>query len=130
MEDLFAEVTGRMDGTGLDREEMLKRFIAREESSSTALSPFFAIPHIVVDRKETFRLIVVRSPKGIPFNEMMGEVHSIYFLAGSQDQRHFHLVVLSALARIVQHPRYEKEWMEAETAEDLRDLVKGIASEL
>ncbi len=130
MEDLFRKAVEHLDGSGLDKDEMYDRFIKREESSSTALSPFFAIPHIVVDQKDTFKLLVVRSKKGINFCDMMNEVHSIYFLAGSQDQRHFHLVVLSALARIVQHPRYEKEWMEAKNPADLRRIVKDIMGEL
>ncbi|MBN2626161.1 MAG: F0F1 ATP synthase subunit alpha, partial [Spirochaetales bacterium] len=130
MEKLFKAQMGQFSETGLDEEELYKRFIAREESSSTALSPFFAIPHIVVDKSDVFEMFAVRSKKGIMFNDMMDEVHSIFFLAGSQDQRHFHIVVLSALAKIVQHPSFEKGWLEADGADGIRNLIKGIMGEV
>ncbi len=130
MEELFKAMVGKFSDTGLDEGELYKRFIAREESSSTALSPFFAIPHIVVDREGVFEMIAVRSKRGIMFNEMMDEVHSMFFLAGSQDQRHFHIVVLSALAKIVQHPRFEKGWLEAADGDGIRELIKGIMGEV
>ncbi len=126
MEALFEAASRHLETRAISREEIYKKLIAREESSSTALSPYFAIPHIVVDQPETFKLLIVRSKNGITFTDQMDSVHSMFFLVGSADQRHFHLVVLSSLAQIVQHPLFEEEWLMARGAKELRDLILQI----
>lgn len=109
--------------------EIYSKLIEREKSSSTALSPFFAIPHIVVEGKEKFQMMIVRSRKGVEFSPEAKKVHAMFFLLGSMDQRHFHLVVLSSLAQIVQHPAFEKGWLEGKETEALRTLILNIRKE-
>ncbi|NQT32778.1 MAG: PTS sugar transporter subunit IIA, partial [Candidatus Omnitrophica bacterium] len=41
----------------------------------------------------------------------------------TRDERNFHLRALSAIAQIVQDPRFEKKWMKARSKEALRDIV-------
>jgi len=106
--------------------QVFEKLVEREQSSSTALSSFFAIPHIVVEGEEKFQMLVVRSQRGIEFSSENDSIHSIFFLLGSMDQRHFHLVVLSSLAQIVQHPEFETEWLKAKNTEALRELVLKI----
>ncbi len=106
--------------------EIYSKLIEREKSSSTALSPFFAIPHIVVEGKEKFQMLIIRSKKGVNFSSSAENVHAMFFLLGSIDQRHFHLVVLSSLAQIVQHPSFEKEWLSSKNPEELRHLILKI----
>jgi len=130
LKSLFKLVSKKMEDSKLDRDTIYNKFIKREESSSTALSPFFAVPHILVDEKETFKLIIVRSKKGITFTDKMKAVHSIFFIAGSQDLRHFHLVTLSTLARIVQHSSFERKWLEKKNPEELKNLILKIKRSL
>ena len=128
MEAVFKFASKRMakDFHGLGAKDIYDKLLAREQSSSTALKPFFALPHIVTDGKNEFDMLIVRSRKGIAFSEKAPEVHSLFFLAGSMDQRHFHLVVLSTLALIVNHPSFEESWMEEKSPEDLRELLQRI----
>jgi mannitol/fructose-specific phosphotransferase system IIA component (Ntr-type) len=108
--------------------DIQQKLTNREKSSPTALSTFFALPHIVVDGKGKFEMFLLRSKEGIYFNEKSPAVHAIFFLAGSLDQRHLHLVIISALAQIVRDSEFESNWMSAEKSEDLRTLVKQIHS--
>ncbi len=117
----MAKVSGDISSS-----EIYAKLVEREKSSSTALSPFFAIPHIVVEGKETFQMLIVRSSKGVSFSSEKESIHAIFFLLGSMDQRHFHLVVLSSLAQIVQHPEFEEKWLAAEGTEELRSLILEI----
>ncbi len=126
LKKLFATASEHLQYEQMSKSDINKKLIAREESSSTALSPYFAIPHIVVEGENIFKMLIVRSKKGIKFNDQMSEVHSIFFLAGSQDQRHFHLVVISSLAQIVQNPAFEKNWLEVDGADDIRKLIIDI----
>ncbi len=126
LKKLFSTAAEHLQYDQMSKSDINKKLIAREESSSTALSPYFAIPHIVVEGENIFKMLIVRSKKGIKFNDQMSEVHSIFFLAGSQDQRHFHLVVISSLAQIVQNQAFEKNWLEVENADDIRKLIIDI----
>jgi len=128
METLFKAVAKKLAKKSVDMSssQIFEKLVERENSSSTALSPFFAIPHIVLEGKEKFQMLIVRSRKGIEFSPDKDSIHSIFFLLGSMDQRHFHLVVLSSLAQIVQHPEFETEWLKAKNSEALRDLILKI----
>lgn len=114
------------DSKGLSSAEIYSKLVEREKTSSTALSKFFAIPHIVVEGKGVFEILIVRSKRGVRFSEESPEVHAMFFLLGSMDQRHFHLVVLSSLAQIVQHESFEKGWLSADSVEELRSLILKI----
>lgn len=123
--DLFKFVSKLMENknSNLSKKEIYEKLLNREKSSSTALSPYFAIPHIVEDGKEKFQMVVVRSKKGIKFSDKAPSVNAIFFLSGSIDQRHFHLVVISTLAKIVQKPDFHKDWLNAEDVDKLRRVL-------
>ena len=61
--------------------------------------------------------------KGVIFPDSKEEVHAIFVLVGTRDERNFHLRALAAIAQIVQDPRFEKTWLSARTTENLRDVI-------
>ncbi len=123
-DELFVEVSEVMaPHLGLSPEEFLGCMRQREEESSTAIAPHLAIPHVIVDGVETFALLLVRSRDGIYFSDEAPNVHAVFVLAGSRDQRNFHLRSLSAIAQITQSPGFEKHWLQAKTIKGLRDVV-------
>ncbi|WP_083963847.1 F0F1 ATP synthase subunit alpha [Spirochaeta cellobiosiphila] len=129
MEALLKVAAKKLQTKSINKELIFDKLMEREKSSTTALTPFFAIPHIVVEEEDTFKMLIVRSKKGISFTNDRESVHSIFVLMGSMDQRHFHLVVLSTLARIVQDPTYQRSWMESKKLSDLKDLILQIKQE-
>ncbi|MBN2444103.1 MAG: F0F1 ATP synthase subunit alpha [Spirochaetales bacterium] len=126
MDTLFHKAAAIMakELTQLKSGEVFNRLKKREESSSTALSPFFAIPHFVVEGKDIYQLVIFRSLKGIYFTEKAPKVHALFFLSCSLDQRHFHLVVISSLAKIVQHPSFKEDWLKADSIMKLRGILR------
>ncbi len=109
--------------TGVESAVMLTLLLDREEQSSTVLSPGLAIPHIVVDGNNIFTILLARSKEGIIFPGKERKVHTVFVIAGTRDERNFHLRALSAIAQIVQDPLFEKRWMQAKDKEALRDIV-------
>ena len=126
MESVFRDVANIISEnyTHLDANTIYDKLIERENTSSTALSSFFAIPHLVIDGENMFDIILMRSRKGIHFSDTAPHVHAIFFLMGTIDQRHYHLVALSAIAQIVQNPTFEKEWMTANDVDTLRNILR------
>lgn len=103
-------------------EEIKARFIEREEQGSCVLTPFVAIPHIIVDGEGLFKIMLIRSREGISFEGDIS-VKAFFVIAGSKDMRNFHLKALAAIAHIVQHPEFETRWARAKNEDQLRDIL-------
>jgi mannitol/fructose-specific phosphotransferase system IIA component (Ntr-type) len=47
----------------------------------------------------------------------------VFALAGSRDERNFHLLALMAIAQIVQNTDFMNLWLKARNVEELRNLI-------
>ncbi|MBA7695076.1 hypothetical protein ES703_103697 [subsurface metagenome] len=65
----------------------------------------------------------VRSKKGITFGKDIPPVHIVFALAGTKDERNFHLQALMAIAQIVQNKDFINHWSRANKIEDLRNII-------
>jgi basic amino acid/polyamine antiporter, APA family len=108
---------------GMEKEHLARVLRAREEESSTLLTPSLAIPHVVVEGASRFDLLIVRAHKGIQFSEDAPEVKTVFVLVGSRDERNFHLRALAAIAQIVQDEGFEQRWLAAHNEQGLRDVI-------
>ncbi len=102
--------------------ELYQRLIEREKESSTALTPFLAIPHIIIKGKNIFKMFVIRVKKGVVFSDKFDSVKAVFVLIGSSDERQFHLQALSSIAQITHNEYFEKQWMEAKSIRNLKDV--------
>ena len=50
----------------------------RERETSTVIAPGIAIPHIIIEGKELFDVLLVRCKKGIKFSESAEKVHFLH----------------------------------------------------
>lgn len=123
--DEFFEKAAEKLGPDLEMsgETLAKVLKEREGQSSTVLSPFLAVPHVVVKGEHHFHLLIVRSTKGIHFADDAPEVHAVFLLVGTPDERNFHLRALSAIAQVAHRKRFEKRWLKAKNEEALRDII-------
>ena len=120
----FSLVAGKMGGRlKMHPDELLRLLKEREAESTTVLTPFLAIPHVVIESEGTFDILLARCKNGINFHESGSQVQAVFVLAGGRDERNFHLRALAAIAQIVQDPRFEKRWIAARGREGLRDIV-------
>jgi len=123
MEVLFrdvADILGR--DLNLDPQKLFKRFMEREMESSTVLRKGLSIPHIVIEGKDIFKILLVRARAGIIFP---GDklAHIIFVLVGSSDERNLHLKVLAAIAQVTQSPEFDKKWFEARNKDELKNII-------
>jgi len=81
------------------------------------------MPHVVIPGQKKFEILLARSRRGIRFSEAEAEIHTVFILLGTKDERHFHLRSLAAVAQIVQSPDFEQRWMSASNEQALRDVV-------
>ncbi|MDA3798677.1 MAG: amino acid permease [Kiritimatiellae bacterium] len=105
--------------------EYIKKLLwEREKDSSTVITDGLAIPHIILDGENIFDIIVVRVQNGVVFPDSSEvPVKAIFCLAGSKDQRNFHLKALSAIAQVVMNPDFPKKWKAAKNVQALKDII-------
>jgi len=107
----------------MSKNSLSKLFKKREAESSTAITPYLAIPHIIIKGKDKFHLAIVRVKHGIEFTSQFDKVKAVFILLGSKDNRNFHLQVLSAIAGIVQSSDFEEKWKKARSESNLKDIL-------
>ena len=110
------------DRLGFRQEALCKLLAAREEQSSTVLTPHLAVPHIIADNAKDFEILMARCRKGIRFSGENTLVHTVIVLAGPPHERNFHLRCLAAIAQVCQAKDFEKRWLAAPGEQALRDL--------
>ena len=124
VKDFFELVAEKMaDRVGVSAPVLLRLLLEREKEGSTVLSPGLAIPHVVVEGEGKFNILLARCRKGIVFSNEASNVHAVFVLTGTRDERNFHLCTLSAIAQIAVSAGFEKEWMGARGEQALRDIV-------
>jgi mannitol/fructose-specific phosphotransferase system IIA component (Ntr-type) len=102
---------------------LFEKFLHRETEGGTVIQPGFAIPHIVVEGENKFDILLVRAADGIDFPHAPDPVNTIFVLAGSQDQRNYHLRALMAIAQIAQEKDFEQRWLAARDTAAIRNLI-------
>ncbi len=124
MDQLFAIIAEQLEKSlTVSKEDILRKLHDREVQASTALTPFVAIPHLIVEKEDSFEIILIRAKDGIKFSEEQTEVKAIFVLAGSMSERNIHLKSLSAIAQIVQNKEFEKKWLNASRKKNLKDII-------
>ncbi len=124
LEDFFKLVADAMSPRlDVGSSELVKLLIEREKQSSTVLSPYLAIPHIILEGQHKFDILIARCRDGIFFSEKEPNVHAVFVIMGTKDERNFHLYSLAAIAQIVRDPQFERKWSGAKNKDILRDII-------
>jgi mannitol/fructose-specific phosphotransferase system IIA component (Ntr-type) len=124
LDEFFKIVAAKMENSlEMKAEVIYERLIEREKESTTVLTNNLAIPHIILDGEKEFDILLVRCKKGVYFSENATKIQMVFVIAGTRDERHYHLRSLAAIAQIVQDTTFEKKWMNAKSTNALRDVV-------
>jgi APA family basic amino acid/polyamine antiporter len=102
---------------------LFEKFLHREAEGGTVVQPGFAIPHIIVEGERKFDILLVRARHGIIFPHAPDPVRIMFILAGSKDERNYHLRALMAIAQIAQEKHFEQRWLDARDIQGLRNLI-------
>ncbi|MHC4906147.1 MAG: amino acid permease, partial [Planctomycetota bacterium] len=107
----------------IDKQVLMDKLTAREAEGSTVLEPGLAIPHVVIEGENKFAILPVRAADGIDFPHAKDPVKTVFFLAGTKDERNYHLRALMAIAQIVQEKDFYQRWFAARDTAALRNLL-------
>ncbi|MCD6308497.1 MAG: amino acid permease, partial [Candidatus Latescibacteria bacterium] len=104
-------------------DEIVRLLTKRERENSTIIAPGLAIPHIIVEGEKTSEILLARCLPGIRFSDKFENITTAFILAGTRDERNFHLRALSAIAQIVHDHKFPKRWRAARGTAALRDVI-------
>jgi len=123
-EKVFRRISGIL-ARRLETDEyvLFEKFLHREAEGGTVVQPGFAIPHIIVEGEHKFDILLVRAVDGIDFPHAPDPVRIMFVLAGSKDERNYHLRALMAIAQIAQEKQFEQRWLTARDTEAIRNLI-------
>jgi len=107
----------------IDKEEIFTLLKNRQEDCNTAISPFIAIPHIIIEGSGHFFLMLIRCKEGIKFTSKEDSVKAVFAFIGTKEDRAFHLKTLAAIATLVQQENFEEKWLNAKDIHYLKDMV-------
>jgi len=124
LEGLLADVSKELSrNLGISARDLQEMLCHRERESSTVIGEGVAVPHIIVEGQKRFSIVLARSREGIFFSDMAPKVHAVFVLAGTRDERNFHLRALAAIAQIAQHAGFLQRWVQARNTDELRDII-------
>ncbi len=123
-EDIFRQLSSILaEKMDVNEYVLFEKFLLRESQGSTIVQPGLAIPHIIVDGQNKFDIVVVRAVDGIDFPHADVPIKIMFVLAGSKDERNYHLRALMAIAQIAQEKDFEKQWLTARDTAGIRNLI-------
>jgi mannitol/fructose-specific phosphotransferase system IIA component (Ntr-type) len=123
-EEVFRRVSKILEKKlGINEYVLFEQFLQREAEGGTVIQPGLAIPHIVVEGENKFEILLVRACDGIDFAHAPDPVKIMFVLAGSKDERNYHLRALMAIAQIAQEKDFEQRWLSARDTEGIRNLI-------
>ena len=124
LDEFFGEVADTMaPRLNTSRDEIVRLLHEREKESSTVIAAGLAIPHLVLEGEHAFDILLARCKPGITWAGDIPDVHAVFVLAGTRDERNFHLRALAAIAQVAQPLHFYKRWIRARGSEALRDVV-------
>ena len=107
----------------MEEDEIISRFLKRQKESSTAISDFLAIPHIIIEGKNELFLTIIRSKKGIRFSDKEDRIKAIFLLGGTQEKRILHLTTIAAIASLVGTKDFQEKWLSIDDFTELKNLM-------
>lgn len=109
--------------TGEDKEVIYKSLIKRERESTSVVSDFVAIPHVILENSRDFNLIIIRCQEGVRFSDKASSIKAVFVFLGMKENVLFHLKALASIAYIIQEEDFNNQWIKAKNENYLKDLL-------
>jgi basic amino acid/polyamine antiporter, APA family len=124
LDDFFKEISGPLaTDLGMESDRIFDLLKKRESESSTAISTFVSIPHIILEETEILHMMIVRCREGITFTDEEKSIKSIFLIVGNEGERVLHLRLLASIATLIQEKDFKEKWLNAADVNHLRDMI-------
>lgn len=111
--------------SGISRDLILGALLERNRIGETPADAGVALPHLLLDEVDGFHMVIARSVRGVEFAMTNQTIHAVFMLLGSRDNPTRHLRFLAEIARRADNPDFIDNWIAAQSADELKDLLTG-----
>ena len=125
-EEVLEELTGALQDckAHLDKDALVEVLLERERLGSTGIGDGIAIPHGKVQDLDELVLSFGRSTQGIDFDSMDGRpTHLFFLLIAPENSAGIHLRALAKISRLLKSSHFRQRLLEAETEEELFQVI-------
>lgn len=115
----------------LDRQEVMRVLLERENLGSTGIGDNIAIPHGKLANLDNLVLCFGRSVAGINFDSMDGKpTHLFFLLLAPENSIGLHLKALAKISRLLKDSNFRRKLLEAPDAGAIMNLLTTEDSDL
>jgi PTS system nitrogen regulatory IIA component len=108
----------------LDKSELVRVLLERERLGSTGIGEGVAIPHGMLSRVDRPIVSFGKSTEGVDFDSMDRQpVYLFFLLMAPENSSGVHLQVLAKIAKLLKSSAFRKQLMEADTREELYQMI-------
>jgi len=107
----------------IDKNKLYTLIMKREKDSNIMVHPGIAILSNIIEGRDKFELIIVRSKKGIMLFDDTPPVHAFFIVVATSEQQSFYMHSLMWIVQIAEETDFEKEWLNAKDSEDIREII-------
>jgi PTS system nitrogen regulatory IIA component len=110
---------------GIEREELVKVLMEREQLGSTGIGEGIGIPHGKIRGLESLILGFGRSQKGVDFDSMDGmPAHIFFLLITPENSTGLHLKLLARISRILKNDPFKEKLLHATSRDEIYSIIK------
>jgi mannitol/fructose-specific phosphotransferase system IIA component (Ntr-type) len=121
--DLFRQLSeAAAERFGIDGDRLGAALIKGSTEHSNLIHPGHAVLTVESDGEQV-KMVLVRIRQGLTLTAGDGAVHTLFVLLMPLSDRAFHLQALASIAQILRDPEFDRDWLEARTEQQLRDLI-------
>ena len=95
----------------------------REKDSNVMVHPGIAILSNIIEGRDKFELILVRSKKGIMLFDDTPPIHAFFVVVATPEQQSFYMHSLMWIVQISEEIGFEKKWLDAKDADELHNII-------
>lgn len=109
--------------SGMSEKDIVQLLQNHVKEFNPAITPFLAIPHVVIDGEDKIFMMVLRSKNGISFSDKNEKVKAVFIIAGTAEKRLLHLKTLASIASLVGENNFQDIWLDAGNVVDLKNIL-------
>ena len=107
----------------MDKKKLYNLIIKREKDSNVMIHPGIAILSNIIDGRDKFEIILVRSKKGVILTDDAPPVHAFFIVVSTSEQQSFYMHSLMWIVQIAEDVDFEKRWLDAKDTHELRNII-------
>ncbi len=103
--------------------KLLKQILTREKQPEAIIQHGIGCLSIPIKGHNKFEIILVRDGKGLVFSDSTKPVYAAFVIVYSPDEWNFQFHALSWIIEMAEQGDFVKQWLEAKSSENLRDIM-------